>query len=265
MRSLRLSRRREAAATRGRAPNVSSRLWLTLANSSLLCRDNRASVRADAAPADVGPSRRASAAAAATTSTTGPQQHAQQQADSDPSGASSSGSAEADSGAVAPANPVPRGQQQTGELRRPLPAAAAPAFDALAAAGAGCYRLLSSAPQLPPLGPALSAAGVLAGAVMGTGLVGGVALKAAMGDRFHAELHRGRLYVQFGVPSQGPPVAAGAVVVRPTGVPQLGNGAVGGWAPYPEPPCLGAAAACEQLACTQHPSDGHHTLQAAAP
>lgn len=35
---------------------------------------------------------------------------------------------------------------------------------------------------------------------------------------------RGRLYLTAGVPSQGPPVAAGAVVVRPTGDVR-GNGA----------------------------------------
>ncbi|KAI7844419.1 hypothetical protein COHA_002013 [Chlorella ohadii] len=37
-------------------------------------------------------------------------------------------------------------------------------------------------------------------------------------------MHRGRLYLTAGVPSQGPPVPAGAVVVRPTGDIR-GNGA----------------------------------------
>jgi hypothetical protein len=37
---------------------------------------------------------------------------------------------------------------------------------------------------------------------------------------------RGRLYVTLGVPSHGPPLQPGAVVVRPAGDPRLGNGAV---------------------------------------
>ncbi|GLC67564.1 mRNA turnover 4 [Pleodorina starrii] len=45
-----------------------------------------------------------------------------------------------------------------------------------------------------------------------------------MGDFFHLEVHRGRLYVCAGVPSSGPPLAPGAVEVRPTGDVR-GNGA----------------------------------------
>ena len=38
----------------------------------------------------------------------------------------------------------------------------------------------------------------------------------------------GRLYLQFDVPSEGPPLEAGAVEVRPAGDPRLGFGAVRG-------------------------------------
>ncbi|GIL95544.1 hypothetical protein Vretimale_1553 [Volvox reticuliferus] len=52
-----------------------------------------------------------------------------------------------------------------------------------------------------------------------------LAAKVALGDFFHVELHRGRLYICTGVPSAGPPLAAAdAVDVRPTGDIR-GNGA----------------------------------------
>ncbi|KAI8469021.1 MAG: hypothetical protein J3K34DRAFT_522495 [Monoraphidium minutum] len=99
------------------------------------------------------------------------------------------------------------------------------AFALLGGAGAAAYQLLSSAPQLPPLGDALAALGGGGTALVGGAAAAAGALKLALGDRFHLELHRGRLYATVGVPSQGPPLAAGAVVVRPTGNPRLGNGA----------------------------------------
>lgn len=39
-------------------------------------------------------------------------------------------------------------------------------------------------------------------------------------------INSGRLYVQLGVPSAGPPLEAGAVEVRPAADARLGNGAV---------------------------------------
>jgi hypothetical protein len=50
--------------------------------------------------------------------------------------------------------------------------------------------------------------------------------KAQAGCPLHFDRRRGRLYVTLGMPPSGPPPPPGAVVVRPTGNPQLGNGAV---------------------------------------
>ncbi|PSC68497.1 ras-related Rab-4A isoform B [Micractinium conductrix] len=83
-------------------------------------------------------------------------------------------------------------------------------------------QLQPARPQLPPLSGMLVPAAAL---LLGGPLLAAAVAKAALGDCFHLELHRGRLYVQAGVPSTGPPLSPGAVEVRPTGVPALGNGA----------------------------------------
>lgn len=87
--------------------------------------------------------------------------------------------------------------------------------------GAACYTLLAAQPELPPLDATLgpAAAALLGGPPLALALA-----KLALGDLFHVELHRGRLYVLAGVPSAGPPLAPGAVAVRPTGDAR-GNGA----------------------------------------
>ncbi|GLI69982.1 hypothetical protein VaNZ11_014635, partial [Volvox africanus] len=96
---------------------------------------------------------------------------------------------------------------------------------ALAAIGAFSYTWFSEQTALPTLGeimagplpPTLTL--LLAG--FPTGLL---AAKITMGDLFHVELHRGRIYICTGVPSAGPPLEPGAVQVRPTGDIR-GNGA----------------------------------------
>jgi len=100
---------------------------------------------------------------------------------------------------------------------------AAAIASALGITGLVSYRLLSAAPDaLPPLHTTLTAAGTAAAALAAAALV----MKAALGDRFHVELYRGRVHVLVGVPSQGPALQPGVVEVRFTGNPQLGNGAV---------------------------------------
>ncbi|GIL43916.1 hypothetical protein Vafri_1501 [Volvox africanus] len=95
----------------------------------------------------------------------------------------------------------------------------------LAVIGEFSYTWFSEQTALPTFeeimaGP-LPAAVTLLLAGFPTGLL---AAKIAMGDLFHVELHRGRLYICAGVPSAGPPLAADAVHVRPTGDIR-GNGA----------------------------------------
>lgn len=51
-----------------------------------------------------------------------------------------------------------------------------------------------------------------------------VTAKVLLGDYFHVEIHSGRIYIQWGAPSQGPLLQSGAVEVRPTGDTR-GNGA----------------------------------------
>lgn len=95
-------------------------------------------------------------------------------------------------------------------------AAASGAAVALALAAPATYNLLSTA-TLPPLGLlAKVLAGLLAGSV--------VLAKAVYGDNVHLELHKGRLYLQLGVPASGPPLQPGSIVTRPTGDVR-GNGA----------------------------------------
>jgi hypothetical protein len=65
---------------------------------------------------------------------------------------------------------------------------------------------------VPALSSGLSVAAFLA-----------IAKATFMKDRLHFELHRGRLYMQWDVPCDGPPLTEGAVEVLPT--PQKGNGA----------------------------------------
>ncbi|KAG1659490.1 hypothetical protein FOA52_015332 [Chlamydomonas sp. UWO 241] len=77
--------------------------------------------------------------------------------------------------------------------------------------------------ELPPLGTVLPQLLALLGggaAVGGTGLA---VAKALLRDSFHVELHRGRLYLQYGVPSSGPLIPRTSVIVRLT--PDRGNGA----------------------------------------
>jgi len=88
------------------------------------------------------------------------------------------------------------------------------------AATAATYSVLSSAdlPQLPGWlvwSPAYLLASTAAAAAVA---------KVILGDMFHITPHKGRLYMQVGVPSDGPPMQEGAVVVRPTGDVR-GNGA----------------------------------------
>lgn len=49
-------------------------------------------------------------------------------------------------------------------------------------------------------------------------------LRLSFGDKAHLELHRGRLYLQLGVPGEGPRVLPGSIIVQPTGDIR-GNGA----------------------------------------
>jgi hypothetical protein len=91
----------------------------------------------------------------------------------------------------------------------------------LTAVGATTFQLLSKQPTLPPIQDVLLATT----ATLGIGGVGGFALaKAVLQDKFNVELHRGRPYFSIGVPSSGPPVALGAILVKPTGDVR-GNGA----------------------------------------
>ncbi|KAG2482435.1 hypothetical protein HYH03_018639 [Edaphochlamys debaryana] len=90
----------------------------------------------------------------------------------------------------------------------------------MALVGEGAYTYLSTQPQLPPVSEVLGALAA-ASALLPAGLL---LAKAVLRDRFHAELYRGRLYICAGVPSTGPPLAPGSVVVRPTGDVR-GNGA----------------------------------------
>ncbi|KAL4444023.1 hypothetical protein ABPG75_011760 [Micractinium tetrahymenae] len=114
------------------------------------------------------------------------------------------------------------------------PVAAAAAVAALAGTGAACYAALSAQPQLPPLEDVLGAA---ACALLGGPLVALAAAKAALRDRFHVELHRGRLYLQAGLPASGAALPPNSVCVRPTGDAR-GNGAFAA-APIPAGTYLG--------------------------
>lgn len=60
----------------------------------------------------------------------------------------------------------------------------------LGAAGGSTYQVLASQPQLPPLADATQALGLGAGALLGGAAAFAAAAKAALGDRFHLELHR---------------------------------------------------------------------------
>ncbi|KAG2444533.1 hypothetical protein HXX76_001279 [Chlamydomonas incerta] len=111
---------------------------------------------------------------------------------------------------------------------------------ALTLVGEASYSQLSllqpeQLPALSAVAPALAGGAAAAAGAVAAGL--GLA-KLVMGDRFHVELLRGRLYIVAGVPSTGPAVAPGAVVVRPTGDVR-GNGAYAA-APIPAGTCLGA-------------------------
>jgi hypothetical protein len=124
--------------------------------------------------------------------------------------------------AAAASSSPPAGTSGRGDQ---LPKAAA--FSCLlVAAGVTSYTVLSTQPELPPVGAVVTTLAAAAAAVAGAAAAAALVLKLALRDRFHLELHRGKLYVLVGVPSQGPAVEAGAVVVRPTGIPELGNGAV---------------------------------------
>jgi hypothetical protein len=88
---------------------------------------------------------------------------------------------------------------------------------ACSAAGFACYSFLSqpgiqgSLPKVPEWlapGIAFTAAGLI--------VMLGLAKATFMRDTLHLELHRGRLYVQVGVPSHGPPRPAGSIKVLPT-------------------------------------------------
>ncbi len=141
--------------------------------------------------------------------------------------------------------------------RNPVQIAAAAAVLSLTAEAT--YTYLEAQPQLPPLSDVLGLQAAILAASLGS--LGALVLwaqlrKAANGEAdagVHVELHAGRLYVsaaclrggaagsmslsrlptvqsaslsqvQLGVPSRGPPLAPGAVTVRPTGDVR-GNGA----------------------------------------
>jgi hypothetical protein len=91
----------------------------------------------------------------------------------------------------------------------------------LAIAGATTFHFLSKQPALPPIQDVF----IATTAILGIGGGGSLVLaKALLKDKFHVEWHRDRLYFSIGVPSSGPAVAPGAIIVRPTGDVR-GNGA----------------------------------------
>lgn len=90
------------------------------------------------------------------------------------------------------------------------------ALTCLVTLGQNLYTVLSTA-DLPPLPQ------TLAGAVGAAASIA-VATKLFYGDKAHIEFHRGRLYLQLGVPSTGPELPPGSVLTRPTGDVR-GNGA----------------------------------------
>lgn len=60
----------------------------------------------------------------------------------------------------------------------------------LGLAGEAAYSLLSSQPELPPAADVLGALGAAAALALGSTALCLAVAKAAMGDRFHVELHR---------------------------------------------------------------------------
>ncbi|PNH01628.1 hypothetical protein TSOC_012472 [Tetrabaena socialis] len=125
--------------------------------------------------------------------------------------------------AAAPAGGPSSAQAPAGG-RTPDPRRLVALAAALTVLGEAVFAWLSSQPALPPVEEVAGALAAGAALVAGGVPAGLAAAKVLMGDMFHVELHRGRLYVCAGVPSRGPPLAPGSVAVRPTGDAR-GNGA----------------------------------------
>ncbi|KAK9823631.1 hypothetical protein WJX72_004345 [[Myrmecia] bisecta] len=109
---------------------------------------------------------------------------------------------------------APSSQQQT--QAPPLPPSLAPPQPSGGALPAELVR----ARQLKQAG--LRASGVMLALAAATATA--TATKAVLADKVQLEVHKGRVYVQWGAPMSGPPVSPTAIEVRPTGDVR-GNGA----------------------------------------